>query len=152
MSDASNLKAAQEVHHKLIFYLVALSFTIAAFAIQTGKLSGNLLGDISEIASWSLLVLSGLVGLWYLEYIPVAYRVYDYVQKRKNSIEEYSEETEDADSIAILQSQVDEYEPKLKKIEAGNRRKYCWQKSLLVAGVVALLVARIVNQTKGLYW
>ena len=152
MSDASNLKAAQEVHHKLEFYLVALSFTTVAFAIQTGKFSGNLLGDIFEVFSWLLLVLSGLVGLWYLEYLPVAYRTYDYVQKRKNSIEEYREETEYAASIAILQSQVDEYEPKLKKIEAGNRRKYSWQKRLLVTGLFALLVARIVNQTQGLYW
>ena len=152
MSDTSNIKAAQEVHHKLEFYLVALAFTTAAFAAQTGKFSGNFVGDVSEVFSWFLLVLSGLVGLWRLERIPVVYRVYEYLEKRKRSIEENKDETEHADSIAVLESQVAEYEPKFKKIEAGNHRKYFWQKILLVVGLVALLIARVVNQTKGLYW
>lgn len=152
MSDASNLKAAQEVHHKLEFYLVALAFTTAAFATQTGKLSGSILGDLAEVMSWLLLVLSGLVGLSRLERIPVAYRTYEYVKKRKISIEEYKEETEYADSISILKSQIAEFEPELKKVETGNLRKYFWQKLFLVAGLVALLLARLLNQAKGLYW
>lgn len=152
MSDASNLKAAQEVHHKLEFYLVALAFTTAAFATQTGKLSGSILGDLAEVMSWLLLVLSGLVGLSRLERIPVAYRTYEYVKKRKISVEEYKEETEYADSISILKSQIAEFEPELKKIETGNLRKYFWQKLFLVAGLVALLLARLLNQAKGLYW
>jgi hypothetical protein len=152
MSDASNIKAAQEVHHKLEFYLVALAFTTAAFATQTGKFSGNILGDLSEISSWLLLVLSGLIGLWRLERIPVAYRTYEYVKKRKITVEEYKEETEYADSISALKSQIAEFEPELKRIEAGNLRRYFWQKLFLVAGLMALLLARLINQTKGLYW
>lgn len=152
MSDASNLKAAQEVHHKLEFYLVALAFTTAAFATQTGKLSGNILGDLAEGMSWILLVLSGLVGLSRLERIPVAYRIYEYVKKRKLSVEEYKEETEYADSISILKSQIAEFEPELKKVETGNLRRYFWQKLFLVAGLAVLLLARLFNQAKGLYW
>lgn len=59
---------------------------------------------------------------------------------------------EHADSAAILQSQVAECEPKLKEMDARNYRKYIWQKIFLVAGLASLLIARLVNQTKGLYW
>lgn len=152
MSDSTNLKAAQEVHHKLEFYLVALAFTTAAFATQTGKLSGNPIGDIPEIASWCLLVSSGLIGLWRLEYIPVLYRVYEQLQRKKRRIEDHKGKIEYADTVATLQSQVTEYEPQFSKIDAGNHRKYFWQKLLFVAGLVAILIARLANQTKGLYW
>lgn len=152
MSDASNLKAAQDVHHKLEFYLVALAFTTAAFATQTGKFSGHAVGDALEVSSWCLLVFSGLVGLWRLEHIPVAYRTYEYVKKRKITIEEYKEDAEYENSISVLRSQVSELEPELKKIEARNLRKYFWQKLFLVMGLAALLAARLVIQTKGLYW
>jgi len=52
----SNLKAAQDVQHKFEFYVVALAFTTAAFAMQTGRFSGFALADAIETLSWSLLI------------------------------------------------------------------------------------------------
>src|SRR3990172_6537685 len=99
MSESRNLEVAQDVHHKFEFYILALTFTIAGFAFQTGKFSGNLFGDFAEVSSWVMLFLSGVLGLWRLEYLPVAYRTYNYIQVRKKSIEHYKDEEEHADIL-----------------------------------------------------
>lgn len=146
MSESRNLEAAQDVHHKFEFYLLALTFTIAGFAIQTGKFSGNVFGDLAEVSSWAMLFLSGVVGLWRLEYLPVMYRTYSYIQVRKQSIEDYKDEDKHVDSVDALRKQVAEYEPKLKKIENTNRKKYRWQKIFFISGLAALLFARLITQ------
>jgi len=143
----SNLKAAQDVHHKLEFYLVALAFTTAAFATQTGRFSGFVVGDVIEVFSWVLFVLSGILGLMRIEYLPVAYRVHDYVRVRQESISEPEDDDEQHDAIADLRVQVAATEPQLREIERKNQARYVWQMRLLVAGFCTLLVARIITQT-----
>jgi hypothetical protein len=142
----SNLKSAQDVQQKLEFYLVALAFTTAAFATQTGMFSGFVVGDVVEALSWVLFVLSGIVGLMRLEYLPVAYRVHDYIQVRQQSITEHQDNEEQHEAIADLRTQVAETEPQLKKIEGKNQTRYVWQMRLLVAGFGMLLVARVIAQ------
>ncbi|MBI3585366.1 MAG: hypothetical protein HY096_15625 [Nitrospinae bacterium] len=146
MSESRNLEAAQDVHHKFEFYLLALTFTIAGFAIQTGKFSGNILGDFLEVSSWVILSISGVVGLWRIEYLPVAYRTYTYIQVRKQNIEYYKDEEEHNDSVDALRQEVAEHEFKLKEIEDTNRKKYRWQKIFFVSGLAALLLARLITQ------
>lgn len=146
MSEESNIKAAQDVHHQFEFYLVAVVFTTAAFAIQTGRFSGFVIGDAAETLSWILLVASGILGLLRLEYIPVAYRVYHYIQVREQSIRQHEDDDDQRDAIAALKEQVAETEPKLKEIEGKNRSRYVWQKRLLVVGFGMLLVARVISQ------
>jgi len=146
MNESPNLKAAQDLHHKFELYLVALAFTTAAFAIQTGKFSGNELGDMAEILSWLLLVVSGALGLWRLEYIPVAYRVHDYIQDNNKYIEYYENEEGQPENVVELKRQVAEKESQLKDIESKNQSKYCWQKRFFVLGFGCLLVARLVAQ------
>ena len=41
MDQMSDLKAAQDVHHRLEFYLVAVAFTIAGFAIHPCHVSSR---------------------------------------------------------------------------------------------------------------
>jgi hypothetical protein len=142
----SNLQSAQDVQHKLEFYLVALAFTTAAFATQTGKFSGFVVGDVVEVLSWVLLVLSGIVGLMRLEYLPVAYRVHDYIQVRRESISEHEDDDQQHEAIADLRTQVAETEPKLREIERKNQARYVWQMRLLVVGFGMLLVARVIAQ------
>lgn len=146
MSEFRNLEAAQDVHHKFEFYLIALTFTIAGFAIQTGKFSGNIFGDFAEASSWVMLFLSGVVGLWRIEFLPVAYRIYNYIQVRNQSIDHYKDDNEQEDDVDALRKQVAEYEPKLKKIEDANRKKYRWQKILFICGLLDLLLARLITQ------
>jgi hypothetical protein len=142
----SNLKAAQDVHHKLEFYLVALAFTTAAFATQTGRFSGLVIGDVIELLSWVLFVLSGVLGLMRLEYLPVAYRVHDYIAVREQSIREHEADEEQQEDVAALRAQVADTEPQLREIEAKNQTRYVWQMRLLVAGFGLLIVARMIAQ------
>jgi hypothetical protein len=107
----SNLEAAQDVHHKFEFYIVALAFTTAAFATQTGRFSGVVIGDAIKVLSWVFLVLSGVLGLMRLEYFPVAYRVHDYVTVRQQSIREHEDEEAQHEDVAALKAQVAETEP-----------------------------------------
>jgi len=150
MSEA-NIKAAQDVHHRFEFYLVAVAFTTAAFAIQTGRFSGFIIGDGAETLSWMLLVGSGILGLLRLEYIPVAYRVHEYIRAREQSISQYEHDDEQQDAIAVLRAQIAENEPKLTEIEHKNQARYVWQKRLLVVGFGLLLVARVVTQIREHY-
>ena len=66
MSSQTDLNAAREIHIKFEFYFVALTFTMVAFAIQTGEFHGRAT-DFLEGISWVALVLSGLMGLSRLE-------------------------------------------------------------------------------------
>lgn len=152
MTKSSDIQSAQDVHHRLEFYLVAVAFTVAAFAIQTGEFSGKMIGDAAEAASWFLLTTSGLLGLWRLEYIPVMYRVNDFMYRKNGAICDYSAHPEHADSVALLKKQIEEVQPKLELMENRNSRKYFWQKLCFVFGLISLLIARLLGQMSGWYW
>ena len=142
----SNLKSAQDVHHQLEFYLVALAFTTVAFATQTGKFSGFVVGDLVEALSWALFVLSGILGLWRLGYLPVAYRAHDAIRINQQRISEYEDDDGYRDAVAALRVEVAETEPQLHKIQRRFQRGYAWQIWLLVAGLCLLITARIIAQ------
>jgi len=76
MSPYSDLDAAREIHIKFEFYFLALTFTMAAFAIQTGKFQGHRdwFLDLLEGGSWVALMFAGLIGLSRLEYFSPMYR------------------------------------------------------------------------------
>jgi hypothetical protein len=148
MSDQSDLKAAQDVHHRLEFYLVAVAFTVAGFAIQTGKFTGNRFGDTMEVTSWVLIVASAVLGLWRLEYIPVMYRLHHNIDRISAGIASDSSHPQYAEAQAKLA----EIKPKLESMESGNRSKYAWQKVALGLGLVCLMLSRFVEQASQWYW
>jgi len=147
-----NLKTAQVVHHRFEFYLVALTFTIAGFAIQTGKFSGNVFGDFSEIISWAMLCSSGAIGLWRIQYFPGMYRVHDHLEITRQDIERLKGDKSSRGMVQKLEHQVEEGTPTLEKIEVGNRNKYLWQRGLFISGLVALVLARFIVQMQEHYW
>lgn len=151
MINSQNLKAAQDVHHKLEFYLVALAFTIVGFSIQTGKFSGIIFADIAEVVSWILMILSGLAGLSRIEYIPVLYRNHDDIRSKELCIEDYKDQQEYAEELNDLQTQVNETKPKLIKIEERSGWKYKCQKLCFLLGLLSLLIARVIFQIDCLY-
>ena len=131
MSVSKDLEVSQQVHFKFEFYLVALTFTIAASAIQTGKFSGYSAIDFFEGAAWVTLVTSGLIGLWRLEYFAPMLRA------NWNLVNE-----------AVPQP---EAESQKAAFETSNRRKYKAQRLLFLAGIVSLLMARLLSAIHDAY-
>lgn len=133
---------AKEVQNKLEFYFVALSFTSAAFAIQSGNFSGNFIPDFLEFISWVCFFITGLLGLSRLEYVPVVYHAYDSIQSKKQKLSSFPDgEYKDRVQITI------EYDEKgLKKIESGISKKYKWQKLVFCIGIGSILMSRMIVQ------
>ena len=147
-----NLKAAQDVHHKFEFYFVVLTFTIVAFSVQSGKFSGNSFGDVMEILSWVCLSVSGTIGLWRIEYIPVMYHINSQLEEKEQAIIQYKKHETHQDIVAKTEKQVEEGKQKRAAIESGNYKKYFCQKLFFLFGLVALLVSGFILLMEIHYW
>lgn len=62
---------AQQTQEKFEFYLLSLVFTLLALAIQTASFGTSLLKNALELSGWLCLLVSGLAGLWRLQWVPV---------------------------------------------------------------------------------
>jgi len=86
-----NLEIAQKLQERFEFYLIALAFTILGLSIQTASFSRNPVPDMLELSAWCSLLISGLVGLSRLEWIPVAYKAHEEVVEIKGELERLRE-------------------------------------------------------------
>jgi hypothetical protein len=68
----SEKEVGQQVQEKFDFYLVSLVFTLLALSIQSAKFGISNIADSFELLGWLLLLVSGVFGLWRIEYIPIA--------------------------------------------------------------------------------
>lgn len=67
----SEREIAHNTQEKFEFYLISLVFTLA-LSIQTSKFGVFIFSaDVMELLGWFSLLISGVAGLWRLEYIPV---------------------------------------------------------------------------------
>lgn len=142
-----NIKAAQDVHHKLEFYLVALAFTIVGFSIQTGKFTGNIFADTAEAISWLALLCSGMIGLSRLEYAPVLYKNYSEIYDKEESLKGYINNPAYEKHFIKLK----DWKVKIKEIETTIVIKYKWQKIAFLLGIVLLVSSRIISQVELYY-
>lgn len=125
MPDRTNQDVAIEVGVKFDFYMVALTFTVFAFAIQSGSFRGNVIIDIIEALSWLCLLCSGMVGLSRLELIPVMYRA-------KHQLDKTLSDTDLVEQLATMQER--------------HIPTYRVQRWALVLGMAALVVSRLMTQ------
>jgi len=58
-----NYDIAQRIQEKFDFYLIALTFTVLGFSIQTVKFGKVVYADLAELIAWFLLIISGVLGL-----------------------------------------------------------------------------------------
>ena len=86
-TENENKAIARNLSHKFEYYLIALVFTILGLSIQTASFSGEYFQYILEFSAWFLLLISGLFGLWRLEYVPVAYREYGQQEIEERSLD-----------------------------------------------------------------
>lgn len=62
---------AQQTQEKFELYLLSLVFTLLALAIQTASFGSSLPKNALELSGWLCLLVSGLAGLWRLQWVPV---------------------------------------------------------------------------------
>ena len=143
-----NLKAPHEIQYKFEFYLLVLTFTLLGFAIQTSNFIQSAPADLSEIVGWLLLLVSGVIGLWRLEWIPVAYNTYTEIKRiaaeidycknlLKTGIEEMPvgdvEKPQSVSKVVDLKnSQLKTLFEKFERVECRTLLKYKCQKALFV--------------------
>ncbi|RKY83803.1 hypothetical protein DRQ11_12530 [candidate division KSB1 bacterium] len=154
----SEREIAQQSQEKFEFYLVGLVFTLLALSIQTAKFGQSNLSDFFELSGWLSLAVSGLSGLWRLEYIPV---IREKLATKDEFAEKLSElrelELKGVQELFVLESnskqtindRLSEYErgvavldPVITKLEKHGYVKYQIHRYTFVAGVVLLIIAR----------
>ena len=107
---------AMDVQEKFEFYMLSLTFTLLALSVQSASFGNNLASDILELIGWCLLLISGVIGIFRLEMVPVALRYY------------------------AVQSEAEVDEADLKKVESKiASRKYIW---FFIAGLAFVILAR----------
>jgi hypothetical protein len=134
-------------------------FTLLALSIQTAKFGTSSIADIFELIGWVLLFISGISGLWRLEFLPVEREKlvmrdeYEYEYENKIiKVQQLSQSgvngvhvLEDNEA-QIVASNIHQYEnavnalnPLIKKLETSNTRKYQVHRYLFVAALLCLL-------------
>lgn len=114
----ANLEAkAMDIQEKFELYLVSLTFTLLALSVQTASFGKYPTADVLEILGWALLLISGIIGIFRLQYVPVVLRYY--------AAKEADHEVDENDLASIE-----------KKIAS---RLYIW---LFVSGLIILIFSR----------
>jgi hypothetical protein len=142
---------------KLEFYFLGLTFTLLGLSVQTFKPTNFLSADLVEITGWFLLLISGLVGLSRLEWIPVNLGVKgreSYLEdayRELGKAQESGEPVIDSKSLqpinvtesrTVAAKSLEEIKIRGRKLDRKNDIKYSAQKSLFLVGLVALILAR----------
>jgi hypothetical protein len=149
----------QQLEAKLELYFLGLIFTILALAVQTAKFDNiNIVAAFLELTSWMALLVSGLVGLWRMEWLPIAHFAhYDQCQSESDlqqfnnlaqeGIESIPLTGQDAsapieDFIENRKQHILRMKENKHKYEKANYRKYRLQKWSFVFGIILLIGAR----------
>ena len=158
-SGPSDELIAIQLQEKFQLYLVSLVFTLLALSIQSAKLGTYRHLDYIELAGWLALLISGIAGLWHIEYAPVIrtkgamqHRFeneileYKRIQQTQNQTHVWVVETASNDSIADIiknrQDAVDVLRPFIARLERHAAWKYQTHRWAFVAGVVLVIASR----------
>ena len=153
-----DFEIAQKQQEKFEFYLISLVFTLLALSIQTSEFGKSNVADVFELLGWLLLLISGVFGLWRLEYLPVE-RVKgahkegyeDKVIEMEGLIQSGVQEVHVlennapqaiADRRNEYQTAVDVLGPIIAKLEKSNLIKYTVHRYSFVVGLCALVISR----------
>lgn len=101
-AESSQIVQAQQTQEKFDFYLLALSFTVLAFSIQTATFGTERTADLLELMGWLLLSISGFVGLWRMEWIPIIRLQEAYKNRLERDISEIQKRRLEGSSLVAL--------------------------------------------------
>ncbi|MBB4515851.1 hypothetical protein [Paraburkholderia fungorum] len=163
----SDLEHSRELQEKFELYLLALIFTILGLAIQTAKLGVSHAADILEILGWVSLMVSGMVGLSRLEWVPVALKSWHQLQILRQGRQQLADladggvqrvpvedEPEPVDIQTLLASRDEDIKKAQAFIDRIDRRvhvKYDIHKWTFVFGLVLLVAARAYVPVVGMF-
>ena len=149
---------AQQSQEKFELYLLSLVFTLLALAVQSATFGINLPKNALELLAWLFFLISGLSGLYRLQWIPVA-RV-SVADKRSFEEEVFKMKElqlqgqtellvlDSGESQPILerignrQVIIDALELRIKKIESRVQAAYEIHKYGFVVGLISVACAR----------
>ncbi len=157
---------AHNTQEKFEFYILSLVFTLLALSIQTSKFGEFAVGDVFELLGWFCLLVSGIAGLWRLEFVPVERmkmvqkeefenKIFELKQLQMKGVDqvfvlETNSNESIPDRIQSFQEAVDALGPLIKRLGRSNLRKYYVHRYLFVAALACLLVSRSYGPTTNL--
>ncbi|MGC2970457.1 hypothetical protein [Paraburkholderia aspalathi] len=163
----SDLEHSRELQEKFELYLLALIFTILGLAIQTAKFGASHAADVLEIVGWVSLVLSGMVGLSRLEWVPVALKSGHQLQILRQGRQQLADladggvqhipvedEPEPVDVQTLLTSRdegIERAQAFIDRIDRRVRVKYDIHKWTFVFGLILLVAARAYVPVVGMF-
>lgn len=162
----SEHSVAQKTQEKFEFYIISLVFTLLALSIQTAKFGSSVTADTLELSGWFALLVSGISGLWRMEFIPVQRikmaqrddlekKIYELKELQLKGVKEaYVLQTDSSQPLEQrkknYQDGIEALDPLIKKLDRHNMVKYYTHRYSLVIGVFLLVVARGFIPTQGI--
>jgi len=153
-----NARIGAEIYQKFQFYILGLTFGVLALSVQTASFNGPVPARIAELSGWVLLLTSGIVGLWRLEWLPKQYQLSGLrgdAESRAHGLQKAAEtgtrvvhvtlEQRDypiADLIKTAQTDITAIDEHLAKVDNVAMIKYRVQKWTFLAGLLSLMIAR----------
>ena len=155
---ATEREIAQRTQEKFEFYIISLVFTLLALSIQTAEFGVSIISDSFELLGWGLLLVSGIAGVWRLEYISLERVKYCLKQEYEDKIIDLKKSLlQGQTTIHVLETNTDELiperieaykkyitalKPVIEKIVKNNFTKYTVHRYTFIAGLLFLLLSR----------
>lgn len=152
----TNAEVGQRIQEKFQFYVLGLIFALLGLAIQTAEFGVSAVADIMELAGWIALLVSALVLMSRLEWIPQIYHLFDVQQEIEDQQRQLREAKATGVSIvdpnrlpldteAILKrldEKISLANSQIAKIEKGSTWKYLVHRYGFLLDLVLLMGAR----------
>ena len=164
---ANEFSEARKLQGQFRFYVVSLVFTLLAASVQTARLGHSHFEDVVEILGWVSLFLSGLAGLWYIEWEPIireqmaqessfSRQLNDAKKAKLQGVSEIyvldKGESQKIDArIANLEHSRDTVRESFKRIEKKNYIRYDFARITFISGLMLLLVSRSASAIVSLF-
>ncbi len=147
---------AQKIETKFDFYILALTFTILGFSVETARLGRTVTGDLLEFMAWATLLGSGLAGLSRLSRTPQLFHFYagragllDWIAEIAKGAADsriYSAELDDSIpaplAAKLAKTSLEKNAPELARLEKRLEFRRRLQFRAFAVGVLALVLAR----------
>lgn len=154
-------ETAIDLQAKFEYYFLGLIFAVLALSIQTAKFGQHHVADLFELLGWLLLFVSGVVGIFRGEWIPVVYRIEAKLQQTRHEIEQIQGALQNGVELQVTfidngqqhmlagQAAINKYQAVVAVLEEQSKdaegriiSRYWWMKWAFMVGIGCLIVSR----------